>query len=62
MGIEAQQLSPGWIFASGITPLIALYLFQVDNTQPWLICAYVVFAVLVSMVSAILIGRQQQAT
>lgn len=45
------------IFASGITPLIATYLFEVNNKQPWLICAYVVFAALVSMVSAIAIGR-----
>ena len=48
------------IFASGITPLIATYLFEVGDKKPWLICAYVVFAALVSMVSAILIGRLKQ--
>ena len=45
------------IFASGITPLIATYLFEVGDKKPWYICAYVVFAALVSMFSAIAIGR-----
>ena len=45
------------IFASGITPLIATYLFEVGDKKPWLICAYVVFAALVSMLCAIAIGR-----
>lgn len=46
------------IFASGITPLIATYLFEKNGHQPWLICAYVIFSALVSMVSAIAIGRR----
>lgn len=45
------------IFASGITPLIATYLFEIGDKKPWLICAYVVFSALVSMISAIMIGR-----
>lgn len=45
------------IFASGITPIIATDLFERGGKQPWLICAYVVFAALVSMVCAIAIGR-----
>ena len=49
------------IFASGITPLIATYLFEINNKQPWYICAYVVFAALVSMVCSILIGRSRPA-
>lgn len=49
------------IFASGITPLVATWLFELDNRQPWLICAYVVFAALVSMLSAILIGQSRSS-
>lgn len=45
------------IFSSGITPLVATYLFVVGGHKPWLICAYVVFAALVSMISSILIAR-----
>lgn len=48
------------IFASGITPMIATYLFEVGHHEPWLICAYVVFAALVSMASALLIGRHRE--
>jgi MFS family permease len=48
------------IFASGITPLVATYLFELGNKTPWYICAYVVFAALVSMFSAIAIGRTQR--
>lgn len=47
------------IFASGITPLVATWLFELGDQEPWLICAYVVFAALVSMISAILIGRRR---
>ena len=46
------------IFASGITPIIATYLVQQNGGQPWLVCGYVVFAALVSMLSAIAIGRR----
>lgn len=49
------------IFASGITPLIATYFFELNNKQPWLICAYVVFAALVSMFCALAIGRGRTA-
>jgi MFS transporter, MHS family, shikimate and dehydroshikimate transport protein len=45
------------IFASGITPNIALYLFEANGKQPWYIAGYVIFAALVSMLSAIAIGR-----
>lgn len=37
------------IFASGITPIIATYLIAKGGGSPWLLCAYVVFAALVSM-------------
>ncbi len=37
------------IFASGLTPIIATWLLAKGGGQPWLICAYVVFAALVSM-------------
>ena len=47
------------IFASGITPLVATWLFELGDQEPWLICAYVVFAALVSMISAILIERRR---
>ncbi len=46
------------IFASGITPIIATYLIAANGNQPWYLCAYVVFAALVSAVCAISIkGR-----
>ncbi|MDS9468736.1 MFS transporter [Paracoccus sp. MBLB3053] len=50
------------IFASGITPMIATALMAENNNDPFWLCAYVVFAGLVSMVSAILIGRRQRRT
>ncbi|WP_102960470.1 MFS transporter [Mangrovicella endophytica] len=40
------------IFASGITPIIATYLLAEGDGLPWYVCAYVVFAALISMVSA----------
>ncbi|RXF74269.1 MFS transporter [Hansschlegelia zhihuaiae] len=43
------------IFASGLTPIIATWLLAKGGGQPWLICAYVVFAALVSMFSALAI-------
>ncbi len=43
------------IFASGITPIIATALLAYGGGTPWWICAYVVFAGLVSMVCALLI-------
>lgn len=41
------------IFASGLTPIIATWLLAKGGGQPWLICAYVVFAAVVSMLSAL---------
>ncbi|MBS9721205.1 MHS family MFS transporter [Tianweitania sp. BSSL-BM11] len=43
------------IFASGITPIIATYLLDFGDGEPWLLAGYVVFAALISMVSAFLI-------
>jgi metabolite-proton symporter len=48
------------IFASGITPIIATYLLQRNGGEPWLICAYVGFAALVSAISASWIGRRKR--
>lgn len=48
------------IFASGITPMIATYLMTANNNDPFWLCVYVVFAALVSMFSAILIGRRRR--
>lgn len=46
------------IFASGITPIIATYLIAENGNQPWYLCAYVVFAALISAVCAMAIkGR-----
>lgn len=55
------------IFASGLTPIVATYLLSANGGQPWYICAYVVFAALISMVSALAIrspnpAEAQQAT
>ena len=41
------------IFASGLTPIIATWLLAQGGGQPWLICAYVVFAAVVSMLCAL---------
>jgi MHS family metabolite:H+ symporter-like MFS transporter len=43
------------IFASGITPLIATALLAQGNGRPWLICAYVLFAGIVSAVCTLAI-------
>lgn len=40
------------IFSSGLTPIIATYLIAVNGNQPWYLCAYVVFAALISAVCA----------
>jgi len=47
------------IFASGITPIIATYLLEANGKQPWYLVGYVVFAALVSMVSALAIGARK---
>ncbi|CAG2148409.1 MFS transporter [Cupriavidus numazuensis] len=49
------------IFASGITPIIATALLKTGGGQPWQICAYVVFAGVVSALSAAWIGRDARA-
>ncbi|KEO51392.1 MFS transporter [Thioclava indica] len=46
------------IFASGITPMVATWLMASNNDDPFWLCAYVIFAGLVSMLCAILIGRR----
>ncbi|AXC51010.1 MFS transporter [Paracoccus suum] len=50
------------IFASGITPMIATWLLAKNNNDPFWLCAYVVFAGVVSMICAILIARRGQRT
>jgi MFS family permease len=40
------------IFASGITPIIATYLIAANGNEPWYLCAYVVFAALISAACA----------
>ena len=45
------------IFASGITPIVATALLKSGGGQPWQIAWYVVFAGVVSAISAALIGR-----
>ena len=44
------------IFASGITPIVATALLAQGGGQPWLICAYVVFAAVVSAICAMLMN------
>ena len=46
------------IFASGITPIIATALLKVGDGKPWLISGYVLFAAVISALSAWLIGRR----
>lgn len=48
------------IFASGITPMIATALMSANDNDPFWLCAYVAFAGIVSMISAILIGRRER--
>jgi MHS family shikimate/dehydroshikimate transporter-like MFS transporter len=48
------------IFASGLTPIIAVALLKQSGGTPWTICAYVAFAGVVSAASASWIGRFQQ--
>jgi MFS transporter, MHS family, shikimate and dehydroshikimate transport protein len=44
------------IFASGITPIIATALLKSGGGEPWQICMYVLFAGIVSALSAAAIG------
>ncbi|WP_287886300.1 MULTISPECIES: MFS transporter [Paracoccus] len=48
------------IFASGITPMIATWLMAANDNDPFWLCTYVVFAGLVSMACAMLIGRRER--
>lgn len=48
------------IFASGLTPIFATWFIQQNDGQPWYLVAYVVFAAIVSMICAILIGRSRE--
>lgn len=48
------------IFASGITPIVATALLKSGGGAPWQICAYAVFAGVVSALCAALIGRQMR--
>ncbi|MBS0449308.1 MAG: MHS family MFS transporter [Proteobacteria bacterium] len=45
------------IFASGITPIVATALIKSGDGQPWQVCMYVVFAGVISALSAAWIGR-----
>lgn len=49
------------IFASGLTPIIAAYLVEKSGGGPWLFCAYVALAGLVSAFSALWIGRRPRS-
>jgi MFS transporter, MHS family, shikimate and dehydroshikimate transport protein len=50
------------IFASGITPIIATYLIAANGTQPWYLCAYVIFAALVSAACAMAMKDKRART
>jgi MHS family metabolite:H+ symporter-like MFS transporter len=50
------------IFASGLTPIIAIALLRANGGQPWLVCAYVVFAALVSAFCVSRLGGRSAAT
>ena len=50
------------IFASGLTPIIATALLPLNDGKPWLICAYILFAALISAYSAWWIERRQKAS
>jgi len=49
------------IFASGITPLIAIYLLSMYDGQPWGVVGYVLFTGLISALAARWIGKTQTA-
>ena len=50
------------IFASGLTPIIATLLIDRGDGSPWWLCAYVVFAALVSMFCAMAIRSEPVGT
>jgi MFS transporter, MHS family, shikimate and dehydroshikimate transport protein len=45
------------IFASGITPIVATALLKSGGGEPWQICMYILFAGVVSAISAWMIGQ-----
>ena len=49
------------IFAGGITPLIAIGLLAMSDGQPWGVVAYILFAGLISALSAHWIGKTKLA-
>ena len=49
------------IFASGITPIVATALLKSGDGQPWQVCMYVLFAGVISAISAWAIGRDRKA-
>jgi len=49
------------IFASGLTPIIATALMRVNQGKPWMVCAYVMLAALISAWSARAIERRANA-
>jgi MHS family metabolite:H+ symporter-like MFS transporter len=50
------------IFASGLTPIIATALLRANGGLPWLACAYVVFAALVSALCVSRVGSRGPPT
>ncbi|REE22490.1 MULTISPECIES: MFS transporter [unclassified Paraburkholderia] len=47
------------IFASGLTPIIATILMRLNGGKPWTVCAYVLFAALISALSVRAIERKR---
>ncbi|CAB3738258.1 MULTISPECIES: MFS transporter [Paraburkholderia] len=50
------------IFASGLTPIIATVMVRMNGGKPWTVCAYVLFAALVSAWSARAIEKRRMGT
>jgi MHS family metabolite:H+ symporter-like MFS transporter len=50
------------IFASGLTPIIATVMMRMNGGKPWTLCAYVLFAALVSAWSARAIEKRRMGT
>ena len=50
------------IFASGLTPIIATVMIRMNGGKPWTVCAYVLFAALVSAWSARAIEKRRMGT
>lgn len=45
------------IFASGLTPMIATILVEMNGSQPWYLCGYLCIAGVLSALSTLWIGR-----